>query len=126
MHHHEADVRICRFATVKGHPLPQFPCSIDMPDDFFCVRLGNKGECPTNDDEDDEDMDDIGTVNSLVGHSHLTESLLSFSLSSLMRRRPSPPEPMFVVTSSLEILGPAKLVTDMSAESPKTAASAAN
>ena len=84
MHHHEADVRICRFATVKGHPLPQFPCSINMPDDFFCVRLGHEGECPTNDDKDDEDVDDIGTVNSLVGHSHLTESLLSFSLSSLM------------------------------------------
>jgi len=84
MHHHEADVHICRFATVKGHPLLQFPCSIDMLDDFFCVRLGNEGECPTNNDEDDEDMDDIGTVNSLVSYSHLTESLLSFSLSSSM------------------------------------------
>ena len=210
MHHHEADVHICRFATVKGHPLLQFPCSINMLDDFFCVRLmcilldmcgmcfnsrlqkrkldsfpifqvvpspflmkpvndqytqyyllcrelmpmdiefmvtdslkatqpkvallknindavnaidemftsaiqgsgygyphfqfihmiltlflactgegrgddsGNKDECPTNDDEDNEDVDDISTVNSLVGHSHLTESLLSFFLSSLM------------------------------------------
>lgn len=31
-------VRFC-FATAKAHPLPQFPCSIDMPDDFFRIRL---------------------------------------------------------------------------------------
>ncbi len=27
------------FVTAKGHPLLQFLCLIDMPDDFFCVRL---------------------------------------------------------------------------------------
>jgi regulator of nonsense transcripts 2 len=27
------------FAAAKAHPLPQFPCSIDMPDDFFRIRL---------------------------------------------------------------------------------------
>lgn len=36
--------------TAKGHPLPQFPCPIDMPDDFFrlrlvCVLLDTCGMC---------------------------------------------------------------------------------
>ncbi|VDC06351.1 unnamed protein product [Peniophora sp. CBMAI 1063] len=27
------------FGHPEGHPLPQYPCTIDMPDDFFRVRL---------------------------------------------------------------------------------------
>lgn len=25
--------------VAEGHPLPMFPCPVDMPDDFFRVRL---------------------------------------------------------------------------------------
>lgn len=43
------DVDMFLFAA-KGHPLPQFPCPIDMPDDFFrlrlvCVLLDTCGMC---------------------------------------------------------------------------------
>jgi hypothetical protein len=36
--------------TAKGHPLPQLPCPVDMPDDFFrlrlvCVLLDTCGMC---------------------------------------------------------------------------------
>lgn len=27
------------FVAAKAHPLPQFPCPVDMPDDFFRIRL---------------------------------------------------------------------------------------
>jgi len=27
------------FASAKAHPLPQLPCPVDMPDDFFRIRL---------------------------------------------------------------------------------------
>jgi regulator of nonsense transcripts 2 len=31
---------MCAFiAAAKAHPLPQFPCPVDMPDDFFRIRL---------------------------------------------------------------------------------------
>jgi len=36
---HEAKVCTLFFTAAKAHPLPQFPCLVDMPDDFFRIRL---------------------------------------------------------------------------------------
>jgi regulator of nonsense transcripts 2 len=162
---------LATFGHPKAHPLPQFPCLIDMPDDFFRIRLicvlldtcgmcfdrgsqkrkldnflvffqyyllckeqipmdvefmvtdsfeairpkmtllkniedaasavdemfastvqgsgpdvgegsgddsGDDGERLTKDEDDEEVEDDAGTVNSPVGHSHLTRIHLSF------------------------------------------------
>ncbi len=94
---------------------------------------GDEGERPTKDDDHDEDEDDAGTVNSLVGLALAQPDYrihFSFFLSQFDERGPSP-EPSLIVTSSQETLGPneeedaefakelAKLVTDVSAESRK-------
>ncbi|KAI9453157.1 ARM repeat-containing protein [Lactarius psammicola] len=85
------------FGHPKGHPLPQFPCPIDMPDDFFRLRL----VCVL--------LDTCGMCFDRGSQKRKLDNLLVFFQYYLLCKEPMPMDAEFMVTDSLEAIRP-KLV----------------
>ncbi|KAH9170168.1 ARM repeat-containing protein [Lactarius sanguifluus] len=82
------------FGHPKGHPLPQFPCPIDMPDDFFRLRL----VCVL--------LDTCGMCFDRGSQKRKLDNLLVFFQYYMLCKEPMPMDSEFMVTDSLEAIRP--------------------
>ncbi|KAI0248110.1 ARM repeat-containing protein [Lactifluus subvellereus] len=82
------------FGHPKGHPLPQFPCPVDMPDDFFRVRL----VCVL--------LDTCGMCFDRGSQKRKLDNFLVFFQYYLLCKEPMPMDVDFMVTDSLEAIRP--------------------
>ncbi|KAI0293362.1 ARM repeat-containing protein [Multifurca ochricompacta] len=85
------------FGHPKGHPLPQFPCPIDMSDDFFRIRLVGVL------------LDTCGMCFDRGSQKRKLDNFLVFFQYYLLCKEPMPMDVDFMVTDSLEAIRP-KLV----------------
>ncbi|KAI0047506.1 ARM repeat-containing protein [Auriscalpium vulgare] len=86
------------FGHPKGHPLPQYPCTVDMPDDFFRVRL----VCVL--------LDTCGMCFDRGSQKKKLDSFLVFFQYYILCKEPIPMDAEFMVTDSLEALKPKLLM----------------
>jgi regulator of nonsense transcripts 2 len=82
------------FGHPKGHPLPQFPCPIDMPDDFFRLRL----VCVL--------LDTCGMCFDRGSQKRKLDNWLVFFQYYLLCKEPMPMDSEFMVTDSIEAIRP--------------------
>ncbi|KAI0260818.1 ARM repeat-containing protein [Gloeopeniophorella convolvens] len=82
------------FGHPKGHPLPQFPCTVDMPDDFFRVRL----VCVL--------LDTCGMCFDRGSQKRKLDNFLVFFQYYILCKEPMPMDTEFMVTDSLEAIRP--------------------
>ncbi|KAI9510115.1 ARM repeat-containing protein [Russula earlei] len=82
------------FGHPKGHPLPQFPCPVDMPDDFFRIRL----VCVL--------LDTCGMCFDRGSQKRKLDNFLVFFQYYLLCKEPMPMDIDFMVTDSLEAVRP--------------------
>ncbi|KAI0057973.1 ARM repeat-containing protein [Artomyces pyxidatus] len=82
------------FGHPKGHPLPQFPCPVDMPDDFFRVRL----VCVL--------LDTCGMCFDRGSQKKKLDNFLVFFQYYILCKEPIPMDAEFMVTDSLEAIRP--------------------
>ncbi|KAH9972218.1 ARM repeat-containing protein [Russula compacta] len=80
------------FGHPKGHPLPQFPCPVDMPDDFFRIRL----VCVL--------LDTCGMCFDRGSQKRKLDNFLIFFQYYLLCKEPMPMDVEFMVTDSLEAI----------------------
>ncbi|KAN0107367.1 Armadillo-type fold [Russula decolorans] len=82
------------FGHPKAHPLPQFPCPVDMPDDFFRIRL----VCVL--------LDTCGMCFDRGSQKRKLDNFLVFFQYYLLCKEQMPMDVEFMVTDSLEAIRP--------------------
>lgn len=82
------------FGHPEGHPLPRYPCPVDMPDDFFRVRL----VCVL--------LDTCGMCFDRGSQKKKLDNFLTFFQYYVLCKEPLPMDVEFMLTDSLEAIRP--------------------
>ncbi|TFY82343.1 hypothetical protein EWM64_g1662 [Hericium alpestre] len=82
------------FGHPEGHPLPRFPCPVDMPDDFFRVRL----VCVL--------LDTCGMCFDRGSQKKKLDAFLTFFQYYVLCKEPIPMDVEFMLTDSVEAVRP--------------------